>query len=228
MPRRGTIVAIDGPAGAGKSSIAAAAAKALGMTRVDTGAIYRSVTLVALERGVPDDEVAGLLPELDLRFEGERVFLGPREVTADIRTAEVSAATSRVSAVPDVRAGLLELQRRLGREAEGGAIMEGRDIGTVVFPDASLKLFLTASPEERARRRFKDLAASGAETTFEEVLAAIEARDANDSARATAPLRRSEDATLVDSTGKTPDEVVAEIVGLVRGQIAVASEAAQD
>lgn len=222
------IVAIDGPAGAGKSSIAGAVARRLGMTRVDTGAIYRSVTLVALERGLGDAEVAGLLPDFTLRFEGDRVFLGDREVTADIRTPAVTAATSRISAVPEVRAGLLELQRRLGREAEGGAVMEGRDIGTVVFPDADVKVFLTASAQERARRRLLDLEAAGADTSFEEVLAAIEARDEHDSGRAHAPLRRPDDATLVDSTGKTPDAVVSEIVDLVRTKFAVASDADGD
>jgi len=228
MPPSAFIVAIDGPAGAGKSSIAGAVAVELGMTRVDTGAIYRTVTLAALERGVPDEEVAELLPLLEVRFEGDRVYLGAREVTQDIRTPEVSAATSRISAVPSVREGLLDLQRRLGREAEGGAVMEGRDIGTVVFPNADVKVFLTASAEERARRRLLDLEAAGARTTYEEVLAAIVERDRNDSGREHAPLKQPEDAVRVDSTGKTPEQVVARICELVRAKIPVASDAARD
>jgi cytidylate kinase len=215
MADRTFILAIDGPAGAGKSSIAGAVARRLGMTRVDTGAIYRCLTLLALERGLSDDLIPGLLGDLQLHFEGDRVFLGSREVTTAIRTAEVSHETSRVSALPAVRAGLLELQRRLGREAAGGAVMEGRDIGTVVFPNADLKVFLTASAEERARRRLLDLEEAGARLSFDEVLQSIEARDHNDSQRAHAPLRQPEDAIRVDSTGKSPDEVVDEIVALV-------------
>jgi len=216
MPGSTFILAIDGPAGAGKSSIAGAVAKRLGMTRVDTGAIYRSLTLLSLEQGLSDGEIPGLLAELDLRFEGDRVFVGAREVTAAIRTAEVSEQTSRVSARPAVRAGLLDLQRRLGREAPGGAVMEGRDIGTVVFPDADVKVYLTASAEERARRRLLDLEGAGTHPSFEEVLTSIKARDDNDRQRAHAPLRQPEDAVRVDSTGKTPEQVVEEIVALVQ------------
>lgn len=215
MPGSTFILAIDGPAGAGKSSIAGAVARRLGMTRVDTGAIYRSLTLLSLERRLTDGEIPELLTDLDLRFEGDRVFIGAREVTAAIRTAEVSEETSRVSALPAVRAGLLELQRRLGREAAGGAVMEGRDIGTVVFPDADVKVYLTASAEERARRRLLDLEGAGTHPKFEEVLASIQARDDNDRHRAHAPLRQPEDAVRVDSTGKTPGQVVDEIVALV-------------
>ena len=212
------IVAIDGPAGAGKSSIAGAVARRLGMTRVDTGAIYRSVTLVALERGLSDAEIPSLLDALDLRFDGDRVFVGDREVTAAIRTDAVSRETSRVSALQPVRDGLLELQRRLGRQAPGGAVMEGRDIGTGVFPDAEVKVFLTASAEERARRRLLDLEGAGETPTLQQVLASIEARDQNDRRRAHAPLRQPEDAVRVDSTGKSPEQVIQEIVALVEAK----------
>lgn len=222
------IIAIDGPAGAGKSSIAARVAKALGMTRVDTGAIYRCVTLVAVEEQLSDAEIPPVLSGLHIRFEGDRVFIGDRDVSQEIRSPEVTAATSRVSALPAVRQGLLALQRRLALEAPVGAVMEGRDIGTVVFPDAPVKVYLTASSEERARRRLKDLHAAGQMLSLEEVLEAIETRDASDRGRAAAPLRAPEDATRVDSTGKTPDQVVAEIVALAGDDFPVASNASDD
>ena len=214
------IVAIDGPAGAGKSTIASGVAGRLGIARVDTGAIYRALTLRALEQQLSDDgAIATLLPRLDLAFDGEQVFLGEREVTVDIRTLAVTREVSRVSAIPAVRAGLLELQRRLGRAHPVGAVLEGRDIGTVVFPDAEVKVFLTASPEERARRRLKDLEASGTAATHQEVLEAIIARDRYDSERAVAPLKAAEDAVLVDSTGQSTTEVIDEIAGLVRERL---------
>lgn len=219
MSPRPYIVAIDGPAGAGKSTIAKGVAQALGIARVDTGAIYRALTLVTLERGLEAEaEVVALLPTLALRFVGEKVFLGDRDVSAAIRTPAVTAAVSRVSAMPGVRAGLLELQRRLGRDDHAGALLEGRDIGTVVFPDAEVKIFLTASPEERARRRLKDLEAAGERTSLAEVLQAIITRDAYDSTRAVAPLVPAADAITVDSTGKTLEEVVTEICALVRAR----------
>lgn len=210
------IVAIDGPAGAGKSSIAGEVARVLGMTRVDTGAIYRAVTLIALEEALDDAQIAARLPNLGLRFDGDRVHLGDREITAAIRTPEVTAEVSRVSAIAAVRDGLLGVQRTLGREAPGGAVMEGRDIGTVVFPEAPLKVFLTASVAERARRRQRDLEAAGTPCSLEEVEAAIAERDRYDSERAHAPLKKPDDAVVVDSTGKSPGQVVEEIAALVR------------
>ncbi len=214
------IVAIDGPAGAGKSTIAKGVAFALGIARVDTGAIYRTLTLLALDRGLDDEaSVVSLLGELDLRFRGEQVFLGDRDVSLAIRTPKVTAAVSRISAMPGVRAGLLELQRRLGRADPQGALLEGRDIGTVVFPDAEVKIFLTASAEERARRRLKDLEAAGERTSHAEVLAAIIARDAYDSSRPVAPLVPAADAVTVDSTGKSLEAVIAEICGIVRARL---------
>lgn len=216
----GYIVAIDGPAGAGKSTIAKGVAQALGISRVDTGAIYRTLTLLALERGLEDEaQVVALLGELDLRFRGEQVLVGERDVSSAIRTPKVSASVSRISAMPGVRAGLLELQRRLGRADPHGALLEGRDIGTVVFPDAEVKIFLTASPEERARRRLKDLEAAGERTNHAEVLAAIVARDAYDSSRPVAPLVPASDAITVDSTGKSLERVIEEICGLVRERL---------
>jgi CMP/dCMP kinase len=211
----GYIVAIDGPAGAGKSTIASGVAARLGLAKVDTGAIYRAVTLVALERGVAGDlESAALLQNLDLRFEDARIFLGAREVTKEIRAPAVTAEVSRVSAYPAVRAGLLEFQRKLGRNHPRGAVLEGRDIGTVVFPDAEVKIFLTASAEERARRRSLETGVPA-----EQILEEIRIRDQKDSSRPVAPLRPAPDAITVDSTGKTIDQVCDEIAALVRQRI---------
>ena len=211
----GYIVAIDGPAGAGKSTIASGVALRLGIARVDTGAIYRAVTLIALERGVDGDEAtSALLEQIDLRFEEARVFIGDREVTREIRTPEVTREVSRVAAYPSVRAGLLALQRRLGRAHPKGSVLEGRDIGTVVFPDAEVKVFLTASPEERARRRALEIGAP-----YEQVLDEIRVRDQKDSQRAVAPLKAAEDAITVDSTGKTIDQVCDEIAALVHARV---------
>jgi cytidylate kinase len=216
---RPVIVALDGPAGAGKSSVAAEVARRLGLALVDTGAIYRCVALAAQRHGVDwSDEsgLAALLPTLAIgfRFEGgtNRVFLGGEDVSVAVRAPEISRGASAVSARPAVRAGLLELQRRLARAAPLGAVLEGRDIGTVVFPDADVKFFVTAAPEVRARRRFAELEARGAEVTFEQVLAEQRQRDADDSSRAVAPLRRADDARELDTSLLGLPEVVAAVV----------------
>lgn len=217
------VVALDGPAGAGKSTVARLVAERAGLALVDTGAIYRSVALEAVRRKVSVDDgeaLAVIAAELaqSLRFamvEGKNhVFLGAEDVSAAIRTPEVSAAASAVSRHPPVRAALLELQRALGRK-EPGAVLEGRDIGTVVFPEARVKAFVTASPEERARRRMKELGEKGLEEPFDKVLAEIVARDKQDSERAVAPLKPAVDAKIVDTTDKTLDEVVSEVLALV-------------
>ena len=198
-------VAIDGPSGAGKSSLARRCAAELGLIYVDTGAIYRVVGLAALRRGVDrKDEaaVAALLPKLDIRLayaDGEqRMFLDGEDVSREIRLPEISLCASDVSAHAKVRQYLLEMQRKLARENR--VIMDGRDIGTVVLPDAPLKIFLTASAEARAERRLKELLAKGVEADFEEVLRDIRYRDEQDSSRAAAPLRQAPDAVLVDTT----------------------------
>lgn len=212
----GTIVAIDGPAGAGKSSVARAVAAQLGFTRLDTGALYRAVTLTVIEQGIVGAEAFGeAARDANLRFEGDRLYDGDRDVTEAIRGREVTARVSEVSATPEVRDALLELQRKLGREAPRGAVIEGRDIGTVVFPDAEKKIFLTASAEARAQRRSAELSAAGRSDTYEDILAAIVARDAYDSSRETAPLRPADGATTVDTTSMSFDEVVQAIVRLV-------------
>ena len=198
-------VAIDGPSGAGKSSLARRCAAELGFLYVDTGAIYRTVGLAALRRGLNtknETEIAAILPELEIRMgyqDGEqRMFLNGEDVSREIRMPEVSMAASDVSAHGAVRSYLLEMQRKLARE--NCVIMDGRDIGTVVLPDAKLKIYLTASPEARAERRRKELAAKGVETSFEQVLEDIRQRDWQDMNRQVAPLRRAEDAVLVDTT----------------------------
>jgi cytidylate kinase len=230
------IVAIDGPAGAGKSSASRLLAARLGFAMVDTGAIYRAVALAASRRGIAFDDDPGLgalLPAIDLRFEplgeggGQRVLLGAEDVSAAIRTPPMSLGASAVSARPVVRAGLLELQRRLAvAPANRGAVLEGRDIGTVVFPDADAKFFLTASPEERARRRHAELAARGDRSTFEEVLADQLRRDRDDSERAIAPLRPAEDAVVVDTGGIALAQVVERLAAEVdRRRAATAAKA---
>ncbi len=227
------IVAVDGPAGAGKSSASRMLAARLGFAMVDTGAIYRTVALAARRAGIAyqdDAALEALLPGLRIRFappsrpgEGQRVLLGDEDVSAEIRTPSVSMGASAVSARPVVRAGLLELQRRLALAPENrGAVLEGRDIGTVVFPDADAKFFITASPDERARRRHAELRARGENASLEEVLAEQVKRDRDDSQRAVAPLRPASDAVQVDTTGLPLDAVVERLEGEVVARIAAA------
>jgi cytidylate kinase len=205
------IVAIDGPAGAGKSTASRAVAARLGFAMVDTGAIYRTVALAATRAGVALDDDARLgtlLPGVAIRFAppaapgaGQRVLLGDEDVSVLIRTPPMSLGASKVSARPVVRAGLLDLQRRLAlAPGNAGAVLEGRDIGTVVFPDADAKFFLTASPEERARRRTLELRALGQDAREADVLADILRRDERDRSRTVAPLRPAEDAHVLDTT----------------------------
>lgn len=199
-------IAIDGPSGAGKSTLARALAKALGYLYVDTGAIYRTVGLQACRTGVdPEDRdgVVALLPGLDIRLgygeDGvQRMFLNGEDVSQAIRQHEISRYASGVSALPEVRAFLLDRQRQLA--AEQDVVMDGRDIGTVVLPQADVKIFLTAAPEARARRRWLELQQRGDETDYETVLRDVIDRDEKDTNRATAPLRQAEDAVLADTT----------------------------
>ena len=223
------IVAIDGPAGAGKSTASRAVAARLGFAMVDTGAIYRTVALAATRAGVALDDDArlgALLPGVAIRFAppaapggGQRVLLGDEDVSVLIRTPPMSLGASKVSARPVVRAGLLDLQRRLAlAPGNAGAVLEGRDIGTVVFPDADAKFFLTASPEARARRRHAELQAKGDPSSFDEVLADQLRRDRDDSERAVAPLRPAADAVVVDTSGIPLDAVVDRLVRDVEGR----------
>ena len=206
------IVAIDGPAGAGKSTVARQLARRLGFTIIDTGAIYRSVALAAQRAGISWEDDNGLARLLDaglgLTFRGERVLLRGEDVTEAIRTPEISRGASVVSARPVVRQKLLQLQRDLGRAAPRGAVLEGRDIGTVVFPDADVKFFLTASDDARAQRRHAELAEKGLSVPLPEVLADQRRRDKDDTERAIAPLRAAVDAVVVDTTGFDLEQVV--------------------
>lgn len=206
MPEIYTSVAIDGPVGAGKSSIARAAAKQLGFIYVDTGAIYRAVGLFCHRNGVDmssAEDIASQLPQIkpEIRlYDGvQHIFLNGEDVSEEIRLPEISMAASAVSAVPAVRSALLDMQRTIARE--NNVIMDGRDIGTVVLPDAQVKIFLTAAPEIRAKRRYDELCAKGVQTTFEEVLADLNKRDYDDSHRAAAPLKQAEDAIAADTSG---------------------------
>lgn len=198
-------VAIDGPVGAGKSSIARAAAKKLGFVYVDTGALYRAVGLYCSRKGADlssHEAVAALLPEIhpEIRLiDGtQHVFLNGEDVSVEIRLPEISMAASAVSSVPEVRAALLDMQRDIA--AKNNVLMDGRDIGTVVLPNAQVKIFLTASPEIRAKRRYDELCAKGVSTSFEDVLNDLNKRDYDDSHRAVAPLKQAEDAVLADTS----------------------------
>jgi CMP/dCMP kinase len=207
------VVTIDGPAGAGKSSVAKLLARRLGYRLLDTGAIYRSVALAAKQRGVPWTDGEALAPiarDLDIQFDfvGDKnhVTLAGQDVTAAIRTPEISQGASQVSAHPPVRAALLDLQRRLG--AGGGVVVEGRDTGTVVFPQAGAKFFLTANDEERARRRVAELEATGQKVDYAQTLREIQERDQRDASRDIAPMVPAADAVLVDSSTQTLEQVV--------------------
>ena len=215
-------VAIDGPAGAGKSTIARKVAQELGCLYVDTGAIYRTVGLYALRKGADpknEGEVVPLLEELKVEMQVEsdgiqHMYLNGEDVTAQIREPEISRCASAVSALPPVRAFLLDMQRELARTRS--VVMDGRDIGTVVLPDATVKIFLTASPEVRAMRRWKELREKGNTDTYEEVLRDVIQRDYDDSHRAVAPLRQAEDAVLADTSELDLEESIQLLLNIVK------------
>lgn len=216
------IIAIDGPSGAGKSTLGKRLAKELGLLYLDTGAMYRAAALAVLRAGgrADDAEKAGEIVErIDINLSGTpddlHVFLDERDVSAEIRTPQVSQAASIISAVPIVRRILVERQRELGRRG-AGCVLDGRDIGTVVFVAADIKFFLTATPESRARRRFAELKLKHAEATFEETLAEITERDYRDQNRADSPLKQASDAIVIDSTALTLDEVIKQMLVFVK------------
>ena len=217
-------VAIDGPAGAGKSTVARAAAKELGYIYVDTGALYRAIGVYCLRNSIVTtdvDGVGGILKDItvELKFiDGvQHVFLNGDDVSTEIRLPEASMAASNVSAIPSVRAFLFDLQQDIA--ANNNCLMDGRDIGTVVLPNAQVKIFLTADPEERAMRRYKELQEKGSNVTYEEVLEDLKVRDYNDSHREIAPLKPADDSVIVNTTGMTLEESIQTIVNTVKEKI---------
>jgi cytidylate kinase len=217
-------IAIDGPAGAGKSTIAKTVSKELGYIYVDTGALYRTVGLNALRKGVDTKDAEGVIATLDglevsLRFvdNEQRVFLGEEDVSSAIRQNEVSMAASNVSAIPKVREFLFDLQRDIAKK--NNCLMDGRDIGTVVLPDAQIKLFLTASAEARADRRYKELIEKGQTVDYDVILQEIKDRDYQDSHREIAPLKQADDAVLVDSTEMNLQETIDYMLNLIKERI---------
>jgi cytidylate kinase len=206
------IVTIDGPAGAGKSTVGRAVAQRLALDYLDTGAMYRAMTFAASQRGVPEGdfaEVAAMAPTVQIDIDDDRVVVDGVDATVAIRGREVTEAVSQIAANPDVRAVLVQRQREWVA-ARGGGVVEGRDIGSVVFPEAPLKLFVTASPRVRAERRVREIGGN-----VEDVEAAIIARDRKDSTRVHSPLTETDDAVVVDTTGMTIDEVVEHILDLL-------------
>lgn len=217
-------VAIDGPAGAGKSTVARGAAKELGYIYVDTGALYRTVALAAQRKNVLGDVngicdmLPGITVELKFDDEGEqRVYLNGEDVSSLIRTPEISMAASSVSQIPKVREFLLELQRSIARE--NNVIMDGRDIGTVVLPNADVKIFLFASPECRAERRYKELIEKGKDVKYEDVLKDVNDRDYQDSHREIAPLKPTDESVMADTTGKALPESIEMVVSVIKEKI---------
>lgn len=217
-------IAIDGPAGAGKSTIARIVARNLGFIYVDTGALYRAVGLYMVQNGIPLKDtraITACLPGISVKLfyqEGEqRVLLNGQDVSSEIRTPQTSLAASAVSAVPEVRAFLFDLQQDIA--AQNNVVMDGRDIGTVVLPQADVKIFLTATPEDRARRRYEEYLAKGEEVAYSRILAEVKERDANDSNRAAAPLKQAADAFRIDTTGYALEKSIQVITDFIKERL---------
>ncbi len=217
------LIAIDGPVGAGKSTVAKITAKKLNIIYVDTGAMYRAVGLYVTRKGLDtkkSEDVNSVLNEINLDVklsnEGQMIFLNGEDVTKLIRTPEISMAASNVSAIPEVRVKLVDMQRKLAETKS--VIMDGRDIGTVVLPNATTKIYLNAELDERADRRYKELIKKGQDVTFEDVKADIVKRDTNDMSRAVSPLKKADDAIELDTTGLTLEEVVDKVIDIINGR----------
>ena len=224
VARARPVIAIDGPAGAGKSTLAAHLARRFGFLNLETGAMYRALALKAIEGDLPFDDEALLMDlaqytrvTLEPQIEGNRVFLDGVDVSRRIRDADVTEAASKVSVHPKLRAWMVTQQRKLGEK--GGVVMEGRDIGTAVFPDAEVKIFLDAAPEVRGNRRYRQRAPELAKVTEESVLRELRERDERDRNRAESPLRPAEDAVVLDSTAMTLEQVLAEAEAIVRSHV---------
>lgn len=220
-------IALDGPSGAGKSTLAKSLAKELGILYVDTGAMYRAIGLYVRDHGIAADDEAGVISCLDgikieLAFQGgtQHVLLCGEDVGDKIRTPEISMYASRVSAIPAVRTFLLDAQRSLAKTSS--LIMDGRDIGTVIFPDADVKIFLVASPEARAKRRTAELLAKGMQVTYEDVLRDMMTRDKNDRERTVAPAVAAPDAILLDNSGMEPEETLASALRIIKDRLGLA------
>ncbi len=213
------IIAIDGPAGSGKSTVAKLVAKKLGFSYIDTGAMYRAVAYKVIKENIPLERLPEILENLDLKLldtnEGVKVILDGEDITDKIRTEQIGKKASQIAKIPEVRKKLVQLQRKLGLKAKN-AVLEGRDIGTVVFPDAQLKIFLTASAKERARRRYNQLREKGLKISYDEILKAVIERDKTDMERKESPLKPAEDAVIIDTTNKTIDEVVQMIINIAK------------
>lgn len=217
------IIAIDGPSGAGKSTLSKALAKKLGYLNIDTGAMYRSVALLAKQQGIDihnNKELRELCTNLKIEFVSaggdERVLLNGADVSQEIRTPEVSLLTAQVASSPAVREALVQMQRKMGES--GGVVLEGRDIGTFVFPYADVKFFLSATAAERGRRRYEELLSKGIKVDLQQTIAEVEARDAVDTARSLAPLMQADDAVLVDSTRLSIDNVLQEMLLVIKAR----------
>ena len=220
IPKQGPVVAIDGPAGTGKSSVTKELARRLDFTHVDTGALYRCIAWLSLEKATSGDEseLTQLASNAHIEFANDRIIVNGTDVTDAIRTERIGMQASRVSSVPGVRAALLGQQRRLG--CQGRTILEGRDIGTVIFPDADIKFFLTASSRVRAERRLQDLKSSGDhKTRLEDLIRQIDERDQADATRKAAPLKRAKDALLIDTSDRSFEEVVTDLEATVKKQL---------
>lgn len=223
MRERGIVIAVDGPSGAGKSTISRALSKRLGYLEIDTGAMYRAMAWLARQSGVDltdsqQVQTFSRQAEIDLQLDNGAtlVVANGQDITAEIRSPEISMLTSKISALAPVREAMMILQRRMG--VKGGVILDGRDIGTVVFPDAELKFFLSASAEERGRRRFLELQAKGVQTDLATTIDEVVQRDRQDSERELAPLRQADDAIPIDSTGLTIEQVVTHMETIFREQ----------